>query len=133
MSKWIIVEDEPDLYSMLVNLNAVFGVETVGFGDGESSLMWLTSLGKKKNDDILPELALIDIRLPGKVSGVDVSWAIRQTSPLANIPIVLITAYRLTPEEEQDVMMQSDANLLIYKPLPGTKQLRKILFGLLNE
>lgn len=131
MDRWLLVEDEPDLYVMLVNLYDLFGVQSVGFADGESASSWLHSLEQKSRGDDLPKLALIDIRLPGQLDGIDVSAMIRHTPPIADIPIVLMTAYRLSPAQEEAAMVRSGADLLIMKPLPDTDKLRTMLFDLL--
>ena len=41
--------------------------------------------------------------------------------------MVLITAYKLTVEEEKAVIEQAGADRLLYKPLPKFNELKKIL------
>src|SRR5207237_561854 len=66
----------------------------------------------------LPELAILDIRLP-EISGPEVGARLRLSERLGRIAIVMITAYRLTPEEEEQVKTRAQADMLMYKPLPS--------------
>jgi hypothetical protein len=47
--------------------------------------------------------------------------------------IVLITAYRLSAEEEREVKEQADADKLMYKPLPAMPELRAILDDIVDK
>ena len=78
-------------------------------------------------------LALLDIRLPGNVSGPMVGERIRKSKALKGMAIVLITAYKLTAEEERTVVKQAGADKLLYKPLPKFSELKKILETVLSE
>jgi CheY-like chemotaxis protein len=46
---------------------------------------------------------------------------------LGKIAIVLMTAYKLSPEQEQQMVGQAGADLLLYKPLPRLVELTGIL------
>ena len=52
---------------------------------------------------------------------------LRQSPHLAQIPIVFSTAYHLTPEEEASIMQRTDADKILYKPLPRFHELQRIL------
>ncbi|MBN2470687.1 MAG: response regulator [Anaerolineae bacterium] len=126
MSTWMVVEDEPDIYAVLLAMFEVWGIEGAAFVDGTEALAWVDDVdsGRVKGD--LPELAIIDIRLPG-ASGPEVAARLRQSPILKHMTIVLITAYRLPPSEEDEVMAQADADLLLYKPLPRPEEFRHVL------
>lgn len=126
MSTWMVVEDEPDIYAVLLAMFEVWGIEGAAFVDGTEALAWVDDVdsGRVKGD--LPELAIIDIRLPG-VSGPEVAARLRQSPILRHMTIVLITAYRLPPSEEDEVMAQAQADLLLYKPLPRPEEFRRVL------
>lgn len=123
----MLVEDEPDFYEVLTYLYQLFEVEVLGFPTAEEAIDWINAVdtGDIKTD--LPQFAIIDIRLPGKLTGVNVAARIRQSPQLKHIGIILITAYRLSPKEEKDVMRLSQADKLIYKPLPEIKQFQKLI------
>lgn len=132
MSKWLLVEDEPELYEILSSLYDAFGSQVIAHATGEDVLAWLEALPRTEPADKLglPIFALIDIRLPGKINGVEVAAHLRQHPLLHALPIVLMTAYRLSPKEEKYVIKRSGSNRLIYKPLPSFAELRKIFTDL---
>lgn len=124
MSTWMIVEDEPDIYSLLLAMFDVWGIEGIAFVDGEEAMRWITDVEAGIPLREAPELALLDIRLPGEISGVHVGERLRLTDKLNDMAIVLITAYRLSPGEEQEIRQRAGADLLLYKPLPDLRELR---------
>lgn len=127
MSTWMVVEDEPDIYEVLLAMFEMWGIEGVAFVDGEEAAAWIEDVNEGRFQGELPELALLDIRLPGNISGTIVAEKLRQSAKLQNIAIVLNTAYKLTPEEEKQILDQSKADKLMYKPLPRFNELQKVL------
>ncbi|MBL8157301.1 MAG: response regulator transcription factor [Anaerolineae bacterium] len=127
MSTWMVVEDEPDIYEVLLAMFEMWGIDGVAFVDGEEASAWIEEVGEGRFKGELPELALLDIRLPGLTSGPEVGAKLRKCPPLSQSAIVLFTAYRLTPEEEKVFIAQADADKLMYKPLPRLNELKVIL------
>ncbi|NDJ77149.1 MAG: response regulator transcription factor [Chloroflexi bacterium] len=123
MSTWMVVEDEPDIYDVLLAMFEIWGIEGVAFVDGAEAVAWIEDVDQGRVRGDLPELAILDIRLP-EISGPEVGSRLRQSPILGDIAIVLITAYRLSPEEEEAVVAQAQADLLMYKPLPAMAELR---------
>ncbi len=130
MTTWMVVEDEPDLYDMVLAMYEVVGVNGVAFANGEDAVDWIEALEGGYSHHELPELALLDIRLPGDVSGVEVGSRLRASSILGNMRVVLMTAYRLNPQQEASALAQAGADLIIYKPLPPIAQFQQLLRGL---
>ena len=126
MSTWMVVEDEPDLYDTLLALFEIWSIDGVAFTNGTDAIKWVDDVDNGNADTNIPELALLDIRLPG-VSGPEIGQRIRESPALSDVAIVLMTAYHLTPQEEKDVIAQASANNLMYKPLPAPAEFRKIL------
>jgi CheY-like chemotaxis protein len=58
--------------------------------------------------------AILDVRLPGKVSGLDLFTTLRQQTQLAHIPVLIMTGSVLTEEEEAAITRQR--GYLFYKP-----------------
>ena len=133
MTTWMLVEDEPDLYEMVLAMYDMWGISGVSFTTGEDAVAWIEQVDKGQAEDEIPELALVDIRLPNELTGVDVAQRLRSSPTLKNMVIVLMTAYKLKPTQEAAVRAQAGANLLLYKPLPPFKKFRKILNDLLKE
>ncbi|NWG17092.1 MAG: response regulator [Chloroflexi bacterium] len=127
MSTWMVVEDEPDIYEVLLAMFEMWGIEGVAFVDGEEAVSWIEDVNHGRFQGELPELALLDIRLPGSISGPMVGEKLRESPPLKHIAIVLSTAYRLTPDEEKQVIQQAGADKLMYKPLPRFNELQQVL------
>ena len=123
----MVVEDEPDIYELLLAMFEMWGIEGVAFVDGEEAVAWIEEANKGKSPGEVPELALLDIRLPGTISGPMVGARLRASATLNRMAVVLITAYKLTVEEEKAVVTQADADRLLYKPLPKFVELKKIL------
>ncbi len=126
MSTWMVVEDEPDIYDVLLAMFEIWGIEGVAFVDGAEAVAWIEDVDQGRVRGELPELAILDIRLP-EVSGPEVGSRLRKSTVLKEMAIVLITAYRLSPDEEQAVIAQAQADLLMYKPLPAMPELRAMM------
>lgn len=122
----MVVEDEPDIYELLLAMFEMWGIDGVAFVDGEEAITWIEEADKDTPAE-LPELALLDIRLPGNISGPMVGERIRKSPRLKNIAIVLITAFKLTDDENKAVIKQAGADMLIQKPLPSQAQFKKLL------
>jgi DNA-binding response OmpR family regulator len=121
---WMVVEDEPDIYDVLLAMFEIWGIEGVAFVDGAEAVAWIENVDQGRVRGELPELAILDIRLP-EISGPEVGQRLRASAILGDMAIVLITAYRLSPEEEDQVVAQAKADLLMYKPLPTMLELRQ--------
>lgn len=133
MTIWMLVEDEPDFYELVLNIYEMLGIDGLAFTNGEEALDWIEDADQDEVMDNLPQLALLDIRLPGKVTGVEVAARLRQSPLLGNIVIVMMTAYRLTPAQEKSIIEQSGCDRLIYKPLPAFKEFQALLDSLLSQ
>lgn len=127
MSTWMVVEDEPDIYEVLLAMFEMWGIEGVAFVDGEEAVAWIEDVDSGKFKGELPELALLDIRLPGNIGGAEVAVKLRASPILGKGAIVFATAYRLSADEYEDIMKKTDADKLMYKPLPRFNELQKIL------
>lgn len=132
MSTWMVVEDEPDLYDTLLALFEIWSIDGVAFTNGTDAVGWIDDIDAGDSDTNVPELAILDIRLPG-VSGPEIGQRLRNSPILKDIAIVLITAYHLTPREEEAVIAQAAADNLMYKPLPAPADFRDILQDAVNN
>ena len=81
----------------------------------------------------LPELALLDIRLPGEINGVMVGERLRESEKLGQIAIVLTTAWHLSEAEKDEAIEKCDADLWLPKPLPKFNELQGILEGVIAK
>lgn len=127
LSTWMVVEDEPDIYEVLLAMFEMWGIEGVAFVDGEEAVAWIDDVDNGRFQGELPELALLDIRLPGDINGVMVGERLRKSPVLRNVSVVLTTAYKLSPEEQEAAIKRADADKWLPKPLPKFNELQGIL------
>ncbi len=123
MATWMVIDDEPDIYDVLVAMFRLWGIEGIAFVDGSEAVQWVESVDNGTYTGELPEMAIIDIRLPG-VDGHYVAARIRRSPRLGNMAIALITTYRISPAIEKQIMAISQADAFIEKPLPSMAELR---------
>ena len=129
---WMVVEDEPDLYETLLALFEIWSVDGIAFTNGTDAIQWIEDVDAGKIETNVPELAILDIRLPG-VSGDKVGRRLRQSPVLKNIAIVLTTAYYLSSEEEKNVLKVAQTKHLVYKPLPEPTVFQTLLKKAIDE
>ena len=126
MPIWMAVEDEMAICDFILAMFEIWGISGVSFVDGADVMAWIEAVDAQEFNDDLPQLAFIDIRLPN-VSGPEISARLRKSKWLGQMAIVLTTAYRLSPSEEQQIIKLAHADALIYKPLPPMSELHKLL------
>src|SRR5262245_11378617 len=102
----LIVDDEPLVREtggrfLRANGYACVEAETV---DAAVELLRTTSV----------DAAILDVRLPGQKSGLDLLTTFRQQTGLTDIPILIMTGSVLTPEEETSITKRRA--YLFYKP-----------------
>ena len=131
MPTWMLVEDEPSIYESLLAMYEIWGVDGVSFTTGEDAISWIEAVDKGEYIDELPQLALLDIRLPDERDGIDIGERLRQSPNLGPIPIVLMSGYRMKPKIFDEAMARSGANLFVPKPLPRVDEFREMLYNLL--
>lgn len=126
---------EGDIFTseILIEMFKLWGIEGFWFYEGEEAIDWIDDVDAKRFQGELPELAIIDLRLSGEINGVKVSERLRESLVLGNIPIVLTTSYRLTPDEQDQIIQQADADMFLPKPFPVFKELKFILEKVIAE
>jgi signal transduction histidine kinase len=105
-SKILIVDDE---VSGIITLEAMLegeGYEVESARNGESAL--------KKAENILPDLILLDVMMPG-MDGFEVCRRIRATPILAEVPIIILTA--LNDHASRLTGLEAGADDFFSKPL----------------
>ena len=86
MSKRILyVEDNPRNMLLVRRILDVAGYTLLAATDGESG--WQTAVHKR------PDLILMDLRLPGEMSGFELTRRIKASPELQHIPVIALTAY----------------------------------------
>jgi CheY-like chemotaxis protein len=135
MSRWLLVEDEEDVYVILTHFYKLVEASPLLFTNGEDAMAWLDAVDAGEITSDLPVFALIDIRLsadPKAINGIDIGERIRRCAPICHIPIVLMTAYILSPQEKRRAIERTRADLYLNKPLPEFAELRELFLGLVK-
>ncbi len=129
---WLLVEDDSDIRNVVAVMMSVWGEKPLPFPDGSAAWEWLDTVEKGAFKGELPELALLDIRMPG-YTGDKVAARIRHTAMLKDIPIILMTAFSLTDSEIKEMMEQTGIDHLLNKPLPDMDVFKTTLYRIRDE
>ena len=99
-NKALIVDDNIPMAHVLVEMLDVFNVDAITVQDGETALRSLVEepIG----------LVITDLRMP-KMTGVELLRSIKAQSP--EIPVVVISGYHLTAEDDRTVREMADGFL----------------------
>ncbi len=116
MSKRIMmVEDQEDNRQILRDLLGSVGYDLIEAWDGETAL---TTLASQR-----PDLILMDIQLPG-IDGYEVTRRIKADPGLRGIPIIAVTSYALSGDDDKAFKAGCDA--YISKPYSPRQLLAKV-------
>lgn len=126
---WMIVEDDTAIREVIEMMCELWGFTAISFRDGFQAMEYLSN---KTLPEPQPEVALLDIRVPGPW-GHEISAKIRQHPDLANIGIILMTAYELPGADEDRYLHTSGADQLLFKPLPPMDELLDFVTAVLER
>ena len=98
-----LLEDEVAIQEMLLLMLEDEGYAVINFSDAEECLAALSS-AVQRGSQLPVDLMIIDWRLSGSISGIEVIRHIQQVLHLDSLPIILTTAAAFSDAEEwQDV------------------------------
>jgi signal transduction histidine kinase/BarA-like signal transduction histidine kinase len=117
----LIVEDDDRSAQLLQNYLEVIGYQVERLGDGNQFLQRVRTQE--------PDLILLDMHLPGNVTGLDLLKSLRQEPDLQELPVLLCTPQTVSHEGEK--LIQAGANDYLKKPI-GITQLESMLMRYLN-
>ena len=129
---WLIVEDEEDIRNIVSIMCQAWGHPTITFPDGNKAFSWLDEVEAGTFTGTLPEMALLDIRMPGP-TGDKIAERIRQTAPIKDIAVVMMTAFSLSQDDKERLLTVCGADKLIRKPLPDMDELKNTLHTVLES
>jgi len=109
----LIIEDDPSSGNLFSHILEFVGFATEIIRDGKTALTRL--------DEIVPTLVLLDLNLPTGVSGSEILQHIRKTPKIADIPVIIVTAYPNIADE-----IHNEADLVLFKPV-SVGQLRNLV------
>jgi CheY-like chemotaxis protein len=129
---WLIAEDEADIRNLIAMMCQVWGHNTLMFENGQKVWDWLDEVEKGSQSVQLPELVLMDIRMPGK-KGNELAHRMRAIPALSRLPIVLMTAFSLNDSERGQMMTGDGVDYIINKPLPDFEEFGRLLHNIVNR
>ena len=109
MKKVLYVEDyetQRDILEQLLELSGEYEVDVAC--DGEE--------GVKKTRAWRPDVILMDIRMPERLNGISAIRHMRHSPGMANIPIIVISAWGSAKHKEEALRAGADAHFT--KPVP---------------
>jgi len=117
VARILLVEDDPqDVELTMAAFEEIrIANEVVVLHDGAEAIDFLFHKGVYENAlELKPAVVLLDLKLP-KVSGIEVLKAIRDSSELQNLPVVILTSSR----EERDLLdgYRFRTNAYVVKPV----------------
>jgi two-component system alkaline phosphatase synthesis response regulator PhoP len=128
----MIAEDEADIRNLLMMMVQVWGHAPIAYENGQKVWDWLDQFAEDKQPEPVPELVLMDIRMPGK-KGNEIAQRMRTIPALKTVPIVLMTAYSLSDGERTEMLQEDGVDHIIAKPLPDFEQLRTLLQNMVDK
>lgn len=117
----LVVDDDPEIVSMLSTRLTARGYKVSSAGDGHRAI----ELAKRER----PDVVLLDVMMPGK-SGWEVARALKQDPVTQAIKIVMVTAIGAQVNEITSPLYGADAH--VDKPFEFEK-LEKIISGLVKS
>lgn len=129
----MVVEDEPEIYELLLAMFEMWGIEGVAFIDGEEAVAWIEDVDNGRFKGELPELCLLDIRLPGELQGDAVGERLRASPVLGKSAVVFTTGWEPPAEDKEEYMRRAAADAWIGKPLPKFGELKGELEDILAK
>jgi CheY-like chemotaxis protein len=112
-----IVDDEPDIRTVVAMMLEKEGYEVVSVEDGEACL-------KLIEGGQFPDLILLDVMMPG-IDGWKVCRTIKNNRTIDSIPICMLTA-KTAPQDVQRSLIKANANWHLNKPIDRHKLLEAI-------
>ena len=113
--KILVVDDEPDVASLLTLMLKSQGYDVITARDGQEALE------KARNQN--PDLILLDVMLP-KMDGYKVARMLKFDENFSHIPIILLTAK--IQDKDRQTGMEMGANDYVTKPFDTTSLLAKV-------
>jgi CheY-like chemotaxis protein len=129
---WLIAEDEADIRNLVTMMTQVWGHTPMTFETGQKVWDWMDKIEMGEYNGVLPDFALMDIRMPGK-RGYEISQRMRTIDELKRIPIVLMTAFALADDEMSRMKAEYLVDHIINKPLPDFDKLRTLLHDIIKK
>jgi CheY-like chemotaxis protein len=122
----MVVDDDATTRSIFTMFLAMWGVTPLIFQSGEEAAEWLDQVERGEWNWEMPEVALIDLRLPG-IMGHAVGQRMREVAATRSIPLIIMSAYYLDDADRLDIHGAARPDLILAKPLPLPDAFRALI------
>ena len=112
----LVLEDEDSIRRMISALVQARGFEVIGVGTGVKAL--------DEASKVVPDVAILDLMVPGAFDGFEVCRRLRSNGPTAKIPIIVISA--LDDPTSREKAMQAGATTYFVKPFSAIALLKEL-------
>lgn len=129
---WMVAEDDLVLRSILKMMLTLWEVDSLVFADGNQAWEWLDQVQRGDYTLPLPEVALLDIRMPGHL-GHEVGGRMRAIAATRTIPLLIMTAYRLSDEDRAQIYESARPEFLVPKPFPPLDEFRSLIEAVIAD
>lgn len=116
MAAVLVVDDQPDLCTVLVRLLRLCGYDAASAEDGEAALDFVRATP--------PALVILDVMMPG-MNGFDVLAALRADPRTTGLPVVMYSALN-DPASRRQAMALGAQDYLV-KSMAGYEELRQVI------
>ncbi|MHB0914782.1 MAG: response regulator [Thermoleophilia bacterium] len=106
----MVVDDNDDVRRLLRKVLEAAGHQVLEAGDGDAAI--------KLVEDIVPDLILMDVRLPGEMDGIATTSCLKDDPRLKRVPIVALTAS--VTERDRQQALAAGCSGFIGKPVDVT-------------
>lgn len=117
MAKIMLVEDAADTRDLITTILEMAGHAVTSAVTGEE--------GIAKIQTLRPDVILMDMSLPGKLSGLDVVYHLRADSAFEATPILALTAHALVDDRRRSLAVGCDEH--ITKPIFDLEEFTEIV------
>lgn len=117
MAKIMLVEDAADTRDLITAILEMAGHAVTSAETGEE--------GMTKIQTLRPDVILMDMSLPGSLSGLDVVHALRADSAFDATPILALTAHALVDDRRRSLAVGCDEH--ITKPIFDLEEFTEIV------
>ena len=112
----LVLEDEDSIRRMISALVQARGFEVIGASTGIKAL--------DEASKLVPDVAILDLMVPGAFDGFEVCRRLRQGERTAKIPIIIISA--LDDAASREKAMQAGATTYFVKPFSAIALLKEL-------
>ncbi len=117
----LVVEDEPMTRRMMRRVLERRGYVVREAADGRSALDAV--------EESMPDAMLLDLRMPGELSGVEVAQKLKGDAATRTLPIIVVSAS--TNTDARNVVAEAGADAFVEKPV-DFDELYSVLEGVLS-